>query len=184
MTFPFESDWTLFLDRDGVINVRKINSYLARWDDFHFLDDADQAIVKLSSIFSKIFVVTNQQGVAKGITSTFEIDHLHHRLQHHIHHKGGKIDRIYYCPDHQIYNPPCRKPNTGMAVQAKRDFPSIDFSKSVMVGDFATDIQMGHSLGMKTVFINNKSSEWNSLAPDPDYTFGSLMAFTEELIPN
>ncbi len=168
---------TLFLDRDGVINVRKIDGYLSRWEDFHFIDDADQALVGLADIFKRIIVVTNQQGIDKGVTTVFEVEHLHYCLQHHICSIGGRIDHIYFCPTHRLYNPNCRKPNPGMALQAKRDYPEIDFTNALMVGDFSSDIEMGHRLKMTTVFINNTSSEWESDAPIPDWTCDSLMAF-------
>jgi len=179
MKLFLDGSWTLFLDRDGVINKRRIDQYLARWEDFDFLDRADLAIVKLRNFFKRIIVVTNQQGVAKGLTTSFEIDHLHYRLERTIKERGGHIDKIYYCPHHEMYQPLCRKPRPGMALQAKEDFADIDFSKSVIVGDFYTDIEMGHVVGMKTIFINNDGSEWHTRAPEPDYIFPSLFSFAE-----
>lgn len=175
------SDSTLFLDRDGVINVRRVGNYLARWEDFKYLDRADEAMIILAAIFPRIIVVTNQQGVAKGLTTVFEIDHLHYCLNRDITGKGGRIDKIYYCPEHQLYHPRCRKPDTGMPEQAKVDFPEINFSRSIMVGDFATDIIMGHKLGMQTVFVHNETSEWHATAPAPDFSFPSLLAFAQSL---
>ncbi len=176
---PSGDDWTLFLDRDGVINRRQVGGYLKGWHQFEFIDAADQAIVQLSRHYRRIVVVTNQQGISKGIVSTFEMDHLHYRLQHHIAQMGGIIHRVYYCPEHRMYHPLCRKPNVGMPLQAQRDDPSIDFARSVMVGDFSSDIEMGHRLGMTTVFIDNDTSEWLSETQPPHFTYPSLWAFCQ-----
>ncbi len=171
------NNWDLFLDRDGVINVRRVNAYLARWEDFEFLDRADQAIVKLSRVFKRIFVVTNQQGVSKGLTTEFEVDHLHFRLKKQIEQLGGQITKIYYCPEHEMYAPVCRKPQPGMVLQAAKEFPDVDFRRSFMIGDFYSDILMGQSVEMKTVFIKNERSKWKPGTPAPDYIFPSLFAF-------
>ena len=174
-------NWTIFLDRDGVINKRRINTYLSRWSDFEFIDKSDHAIVELSKMCKRILVVTNQQGVAKGMTTHFELDHLHYCLGKHIESMGGHIDRIYYCPDHEIYEPICRKPRPGMAMQAMADFPDIDLQKSMMVGDFYTDILMGQQMGMKTVFIDNDRSIWKETTAPPDFSFANLWAFSQAL---
>ena len=42
---------------------------------------------------------------------------------------GGRIDKIYYSVDFET-DSPNRKPNPGMGLQAQKDFPEIDFSKS------------------------------------------------------
>ncbi len=182
MSLSVSTDWTLFLDRDGVINRRYTGGYLTSWDQFEFLSGAADAIVSLTPVFKRIIVVTNQQGVSKGITTDFEIDHLHYRLKDHIAEAGGKIERIYYCPEHGMYLPKWRKPNTGMPLQAQEDFQDIDFKKSIMVGDFSTDIEMGHRLGMTTVFIKNEKSVWSDDHRKPHYTFPSLWSFSLEVV--
>lgn len=68
----------------------------------------------------------------------------------------GRIDNIYYCTAVENRSE-CRKPNIGMGLRAKKDFPEIEFSKSIMVGDSISDMEFGKNLGMKTVFIGSKS---------------------------
>ena len=67
---------------------------------------------------------------------------------------GAKIDEVLYCPHLAIHNPTCRKPNPGMAFQAKEIFPDIIFKKSIMVGDTESDIEFGNRLNMYTVLIS------------------------------
>jgi D-glycero-D-manno-heptose 1,7-bisphosphate phosphatase len=58
-----------------------------------------------------------------------------------------------------------------MGLEAKAQFPSIDFSQSLMVGDTDTDIQFGKQLGMKTALI--KSPE--VCRENPDYLVDDLL---------
>lgn len=146
--------WTLFLDRDGVINKKIPNDYVKNIADFVFEEGAIHAVTELSKFFGRIIVVTNQQGIAKGLMTAEMLEILHTYMKSEISKQEGKIDQIYYCPNLEEDNSICRKPNTGMAEQARRDFPEIDFKKSIMVGDSLSDMQMGKRVGMFTVFIN------------------------------
>ena len=42
--WKIDSTWTLFLDRDGVINERIIGGYIKTIDEFHFIDGTEKAI--------------------------------------------------------------------------------------------------------------------------------------------
>ena len=109
---------TLFLDRDGVINVKLDGQYVKNTDEFEFIKGAQVAISKLSNIFNRIIVVTNQQGIAKGIMSDKDLDALHEYMLLELEKNGGVIDKIYYCPHLSSENCNCRKPNPGMIQQA------------------------------------------------------------------
>ncbi len=168
-------EWTLFLDRDGVINERKVDEYITRWDDFHFLPGVLEALSIFSNLFSKIFIVTNQAGIEKGLMSHEDLERIHQNMMEYILYHGGRIDEIYYCPYKADLDPLCRKPNPGMALEAQKDFPKINFSKSIMVGDSDSDIAFGNNLGMKTILVGEKA-ENNFLLPNsiPDFKVGSL----------
>ena len=144
--------WTLFLDRDGVINHEKHNDYVHKWDEFIFYDNAVEGIKILSSVFNRIIVVTNQKGIGKGLTLLEDLEDIHDKMKVAIANAGGRIDEVYFCPDLDE-NSPYRKPNPGMGIKAKAQFPEIDFSKSVMVGNTLSDMEFGRNLGAFTVFI-------------------------------
>ncbi len=162
MQTTFDKSWTLFLDRDGVINKKPPVDYVRNWSEFSFAPGVLEALPKLSGIFSKIVVVTNQQGIGKGLYTPDDLNVIHSNMLKHIQKAGGRIDNIYYCPILAAENPICRKPNTGMAIQAKTDYPEIDFNKSVMVGDSVSDMEFGEKLGMYLVYI----AENNSALPE------------------
>jgi histidinol-phosphate phosphatase family protein len=147
--------WTLFLDRDGVINERLVGDYVKDPGEFKFIDGVPEAIAKFSSIFGRIIIVTNQQGIGKGIMTVDDLTAIHEVMVSQIERVGGRIDNIYFCPHLAKENSPCRKPNTGMAIMAQEQYPEIDFSRSIMIGDGLHDMEFGRRLGMITVFLGD-----------------------------
>lgn len=145
-------DWSLFLDRDGVINIEKEDDYVRNSSEFRFCFSAPEAIGELSELFGRIFIVTNQRGVSKGLMTEDDLMEIHEGMLREIRQAGGAIDRIYYCIDMDSASPN-RKPNPGMGLQAARDFPAVDFNKSMMVGNAMSDMEFGKNLQMFTVFI-------------------------------
>ncbi|MFK8104387.1 MAG: D-glycero-alpha-D-manno-heptose-1,7-bisphosphate 7-phosphatase [Saprospiraceae bacterium] len=177
-----KNNWTLFLDRDGVINERLPGAYIADWRDFQFTAKAIDAIARCRSYFRRIVIVTNQQGIGKGIMSFDELSNLHQAMLEEIQAGGGQIDGIYTCPDLASTNSVNRKPNPGMAYQAQKDFPEINFKRSVMVGDSISDIQFGKRLGMYTVLIPSKMEEADLWEAAPiDYRFDNLKLMADYL---
>ncbi|MEO1437148.1 MAG: HAD-IIIA family hydrolase [Bacteroidota bacterium] len=182
---PFEIDqtWTLFLDRDGVINHRIPGAYVRRPSEFKFLPGVKGALAAFTNQFSKILIVTNQQGVGKGLMTQKDLDTVHHYLKHEVGTHGGRLDGIYACTGLASDNPPCRKPNPGMGAQAKADFPEIDFKCSIMVGDSLTDILFGQKLGMKTVFLRGKLEDEARIdAVNPDLICADLWTFSQLML--
>jgi len=156
---PIDKSWTLFLDRDGVINRRIVGDYVKRWEEFIFLEGVLDGLKVLERIFGKIVVVSNQQGVGKGLVSMEEVSSTHERMVNAIAEAGGRIDRIYFSPHLEEMNHPDRKPGIGMALKAKNDFPDIVFERSVMVGDSKTDMQFGRNIGAINVLIGITGQE-------------------------
>lgn len=143
---------TLFLDRDGVINVEKDQDYIRNVEEFQFYADVPELFHWLNQSFKHIIVVTNQRGIGKGLMSAFDVNEIHSYLNNTLHTYQGNIHGFYFAPEleNDAIN---RKPNIGMALQAKEDFPDIDFSNSVMVGNNLSDMEFGKKIGSKTVFV-------------------------------
>lgn len=176
------SEWTLFLDRDGVINKRPPDDYVKTWDEFEFLPGVLDALKILASKFSKIIIITNQQGIGKNVMTIEDLLIIHHNLIRDVSENKGRIDAIYFCPDLATKAVNCRKPNINMAKQAKQNFPDIDFSISIMAGDTLSDMQFGKNAGMKTIFINTNNLP---LAPsESDHSFPGLTEFAEAINTN
>ena len=167
-------DWTLFLDRDGVINVRIIDGYVTKIEEFEFLPNVIEALKIFKEKFKYIVVVTNQQGVGKGIMKFEDVENVHQFMVQQVAENGGKIDKVYFCPQLKSVPDNYRKPSPKMAYFAKNDFPDIDLSKSIMIGDMNSDIEFGKNAGMKTIFIGD-----NELNLTPDDRFETLYDFAK-----
>ena len=146
---------TLFLDRDGVINA-KIDGYVKDFNQFVFIEGVTQSLSQLKEIFNRVFIVTNQQGIGKGLMNSDDLDLLHKKMCSQITKYGGHIDHIYYCPHLAHEDCICRKPNPGMIYKAKNDFPEIDFTTSILIGDSESDIQAAESAGIKSVKVSKE----------------------------
>ena len=152
-----DNSWTLFLDRDGVINRRIFGGYVTKTTDFEFLPDVLPSLNIFARRFGRICVVTNQQGIGKGLMSENQVKALHQFMIEQVQQSGGRIDKVYYCPDLATVPNNCRKPNIHMANLAKADFPEINFSKSIMVGDSLSDMEFGRNAGMHVIYVKHGS---------------------------
>lgn len=172
-------EWTLFLDRDGVINEEVIGDYIKRWEDFHFRPGSLEAIAKLTPLFKHIIVTSNQAGVGKGLMTLGELNFITEKMVNEIETNDGRITKTYYCTatDNNDIN---RKPNPGMALQAKNDFPDIELSKTIMVGNMPNDMLFGKKFGAFTVYLPTREDE----KPEPstvNAVYKDLLAFANDL---
>ena len=183
MSFNFSDinpNWTLFLDRDGVINVEKDNDYIKTWNEFEFYNESIEALPILANLFKTIVIATNQKGVGRGIMTESDLIQIHENMLRTIETIGGSIDHVFYCTD--IENDSInRKPQPGMALQAKEMFPSIDFSTSIMVGNRPSDMAFGRNAGLHTVFLATTDPETPFPDPSIDFRFNNLLEFANAL---
>lgn len=168
--------WTLFLDRDGVINVRLIDDYVKNINEFEFLPGVLDAFKIFTEKFGRIIIVTNQQGVGKGLMTLQDVDTVHQFMTKEIEAQKGRIDAIYVCPQLKSDPENFRKPSPRMAYMAQHDFPEIDFDKSIMIGDSNSDIEFGKNAGMYTILIGDEPVKCK-----PDSKFESLLRFANIL---
>lgn len=182
-----QDEWSLFLDRDGVINERIPGAYIKDWKDFQFTPGLLKEISRICRFFARVFIVTNQQGIGKGMMTEDELTIIHQRMKDTLVAHRGRIDGIYACPELASRAGNCRKPNPALALQAQADFPAISFTRAVMVGDSISDIQFGQELGMRTVLIDTKEDEkeqWiaaKAAGLKPDLTLPNLASLIAHL---
>ena len=141
---------TLFLDRDGVINRYLPNDYVTSLNKFVILPGIPEVMAAWAKRFSRIILVTNQRGVARGRFTRETLDEIHRRMWAVIEAAGGRIDAIYVSTA-IAEDDPSRKPQTGMFLSACRDFPEIRAERSVMVGDSDSDEAFARNCGMQFV---------------------------------
>lgn len=170
-----DQEWTLFLDRDGVINRRLPDEYVTKWAEFEFLPNALAALSRLAKQFGVIVIVTNQRGIGSGLMTETDLADVHGKMLETIRQSGGRIDGIYYCPHDHIARCDCRKPAIGLALRAKGDFPSVDFMRSIMVGDSASDMDFAQNARLHKVWVGPASEK---ACAAPDFTYSSLDEFS------
>jgi len=176
-----ENDWTLFLDRDGVINRRIPDGYIQRPGQLEFLPGVLDALAILAKLFQRIIIVTNQQGIGRGLMTSGDLEIIHQSMLEEINRAGGRIDRIYFSPDLNHTGSFTRKPAVGMALKARKDFPAIRFQHSVMAGDTFSDMLFGKRVGMVNVLITTDPMEIRVCSEFPDYVFPDLISFAKSL---
>ena len=177
---------TVFLDRDGVINHKMPEGqWVTRWSDFQVLPGVVEAIEALKRSGLRVFVVSNQRGIALGRFSEDDVRAIHQQFQRMLKAFGTQVDGFYYCP-HDRAQCNCRKPLPGLFEQAVADHPDIQAHTSVMIGDSKSDMEFGKGLGMMTVFIDGDparqkpgAEEARSLA---DLQASSLLDAVETLL--
>jgi histidinol-phosphate phosphatase family protein len=176
-----DKTWTLFLDRDGVINRRIVDDYVKTWKQFEFLNGTQDALKILSSLFGKIFIVSNQQGIGKGLMTEEELQEIHCRMVEEIEKSGGRIDKVYHSPFLEKDKSILRKPGIGMALKARKEFPGTNFSRSVMAGDSVSDMIFGKKAGMITAFISTEKDLIRKNYQLIDVAFPDLLSFSKDL---
>lgn len=144
---------TLLLDRDGVINRLRHNDYVKCWEEFEFLPGVMEALSRFAASVPRIFVVTNQRGVGKGLMTESDLKDVHDRMCEEIRRHGGRIDGIYYCTSLTDADPR-RKPGNGMFLDIMRDYPDVDPAACLMVGDSESDMQFAANSGIRGVKVD------------------------------
>lgn len=175
----------IFLDRDGVINEKKQGEFISSSEALHIIPGVSDAIRQFHSLGFKIFVVTNQPSIARGLCSEEVLANIHAKMLHDLGAAGKFIDAVYYCPHHPEKDHAdipshtlkyridcdCRKPKPGMLIQAAKEH-SIDLAASIMIGDHDRDIEAGKSAGCATIYVSE--TEKNP-ASNPDAVANNLL---------
>jgi D-glycero-D-manno-heptose 1,7-bisphosphate phosphatase len=175
-----DSEWTLFLDRDGVINKDK-SPYTLNPEQFEFYDGVPEAIMQLNKIFHRVFIITNQRGVGRKMMTETDLLNIHHKMMEGITRAGGRIEKIYYCTAVDDADPN-RKPNPGMALQAMKENPGIVPHQSIIVGNNISDMQFGRNAGFHTMLVQNTGTKVNLPHPLVDLQYPTLPDFADALV--
>jgi D-glycero-D-manno-heptose 1,7-bisphosphate phosphatase len=147
----------IFIDRDGTIN--EDIGYLSSLDELIIYPWAAEAIRLINESEFKAVIVTNQSGIARGLYTEETLAAIHERMMSELAREHARIDAIYYCPHHPKIGDghyrkacECRKPNSGMLLQAAREH-GIDLARSYVIGDKASDINLATGAGARGVLV-------------------------------
>lgn len=137
----------VFLDRDGVLNRYLPGDYVKTPDELAMLPGAADAARRLNALGFPVLVVSNQQGVAKGVMTEGDLRAIDAKLHAAVEAAGGGITQSFYCTHRSADNCACRKPKPGMILEAAATY-DLDLAGSVFVGDTETDAQAARAAGV------------------------------------
>jgi histidinol-phosphate phosphatase family protein len=171
-------DWCLFLDRDGVLNRQVEGDYVRSWRHFEWLSRTPLALQKLAEWAPHLVVVTNQQGIGKGLMSADDVAVIHQHLQAGLASVGVAIDAFQVCPHLESGGCNCRKPRPGLVLDWLRQHPDTEPSLSIVVGDSQSDLELARNVAAEvgacaSIGIGGRASlDWGA-----DASFESLWDF-------
>lgn len=153
----------VFLDRDGCVNVE--DNHIRAIEQFRLYPDTLESISKLNHAGFLIVIITNQSGVARGLMTEEFVKKVHQLMLEWFDEAGVKVDAVEYCPHHPdgvvekyAIKCDCRKPAPGMLNRAAKKL-DIDFSRSYVVGDKLSDIELGPVTGAKAIMVRTGFGE-------------------------
>jgi histidinol-phosphate phosphatase family protein len=175
----------IFLDRDGVINKYPGDTkYVTGWKEFRFLPRVKKAIARLHKNKFKIFIISNQAGVGKGLFSKKTLDNITKNMLQAIEKAKGKIDAVYYCIHRKEKNCSCRKPKSGLIDAANNDY-HIRIKKSFFIGDTIRDVITAKAAGCKSILVlsgKEKLANQKNWEAHPDFVFKDLWEAAEFIL--
>ena len=178
----------IFLDRDGVINKYPGDGqYVTGLSKFRFLPDVKKAVALLAKKKFKIFIVSNQAGVSKGIYSKSTLNEITQYMLKKIQDYGGKIDGVYYCTHEDRHNCLCRKPKAGLLDKALKDnhIAKKWLKNAFFIGDSVRDVMTAKAAGVKSILIfsgKEKPGNKDNWQVKPDYTAKDLFSAAKLII--
>jgi histidinol-phosphate phosphatase family protein len=141
----------VLIDRDGVL-VKDRDDYVKTVREMEILPGALEALAMLSQEDHRVFVVTNQSAIGRGLTTLAKVDRIHSRLAREVRRFGGEIEAFLVCPHTPEDGCECRKPAPGLLFQA-RDRYGVDLDSAVMIGDWETDAQAARAAGCTSILV-------------------------------
>lgn len=168
---------TVFLDRDGTINVKAAGGEYIRFpEELVLLPGAAKAVAALNAAGLRTVLVTNQRWLSEKRAEPTHFTAVQRRLYELLANDGARLDAAYHCP-HAENSCECRKPLAGMLVRAAQEH-GVDLARSVMIGDGDTDMMAGRTAGTATILLRPGGRP----TVDADFVVNDLAAAVELIL--
>ena len=149
-----ELNKSVFLDRDGVLNYDR-DDYVKTVKELKIKPNIVSAIKKLKENGYILVVITNQSAINKGLTTHENVKNIHSTIQNYLKENHTSIDEFFYCPHRIDEGCNCRKPKTGLLLEAISQF-NIDVKSSWLIGDRDSDIEAANFIGCRSIKLDSK----------------------------
>lgn len=147
----------VFIDRDGTVNEQM--GYVNHPSRFKLLPYVADAFRILNKSGFLAIIISNQSGVARGYFPIELVYNIHSVMKELLLKEGAIVDGIFFCPHYPkgsnneySHECDCRKPRTGLIKQACDKF-DIDMSRSYMIGDHYTDMELADRAEIKGILV-------------------------------
>lgn len=165
----------IILDRDGVINYDS-NEYIKSAEEWQAIPGSLEAIAQLNRVGFKVYIATNQSGLARGLFDLETLNEIHNKFHHELASVGGCIEAIVFCPHHPDQKCSCRKPKPGLLHKIANDF-QVPLKQTYFIGDSLTDVEAAWTAGCLPILIESPKTRntavtvprFSSLAKAADY---------------
>ena len=142
----------IFFDRDGIVNESPGPGYVERWEDFHLMAGFVAALKTVTHKGYPAVIITNQQGVAKGLYSEAVLNEMHENMRELLRADGLDVLDIFQCTHFAADDCACRKPKPGMIFSALETH-HLERAGSWMIGDSEKDVEAGQAAGCRTIRV-------------------------------
>lgn len=149
----------VILDRDGVIN-HDSPDYVKSADEWHAIEGSIEAIARLTKAGIKVYIASNQSGLAYGLFNYNTLYEMHKKLQHQAEALGGHVNGFFFCP---FLSGQCRKPNPGLLVDIANR-AHIDLHTTPFIGDAMRDLEAAMAVDAIPILVltGKGASTYNS----------------------
>ena len=151
---------TVFLDRDGTLNDDP--GYLLNPEGLVLFPGVPESVARLKQAGGIVVLLTNQSAIGRGLMDVSKLKGIHDKLERVLKEGGGCLDGIFFCPHHPDKQCDCRKPRTGLVRQAM-DSLNVQPSRSYMVGDKRSDMELANTVGAVAVLVTTSSVSQQAL---------------------
>jgi len=140
----------LVLDRDGTLIAER--HYLADPAGVELLPGVVDGLRRFRARGYELAIVTNQSGIGRGLFDELALAAVHAELLAQLRRAGIPVHGIWHCPHRPEDGCACRKPQPGLLEAALRTL-GYAASECLVVGDKASDIDLGQRAGARTALV-------------------------------
>ena len=141
----------IILDEAGVINYSS-DTFIKTPDEWIPIPGSLEAIARLAHTGYRIVIATNQSGIGRGLLDMATYNAINDKMFKAVHHAGGRIDAIFFCPHTQADKCICRKPATGMFNEIIQRY-GVNLKNVPAIGDSLRDLQVAAAVGATPILV-------------------------------